>query len=145
MYLLPVLEKNKHVRDWEYFTFEHFDLQIASYIMMSATYGKSNLLWQATCDKIIWAASWQNQQNGMCTQRRLRSAWASAQSDQSLRCPHDESLGPQLPIEHTAKTLIRLGEAPGWSEYSLGAQSLCWFCHEVAHFSILVRCCYSVD
>ena len=31
-----------------------------------------------------WAASWQNQQSGMCTQRRLRSAWASAQSDQSL-------------------------------------------------------------
>ena len=36
----------------------------------------------------------QNQQNGMCAQRRLRSAWASAQSDQSLRCPHEESLGP---------------------------------------------------
>ena len=27
---------------------------------------------------IIWAASWQNQQNGICAQRRLRSAWASA-------------------------------------------------------------------
>ena len=33
----------------------------------------------------IWAASWQNQQNGMGAQRRLRSVWASAQSDQSLR------------------------------------------------------------
>ena len=33
-----------------------------------------------------WATSWQNQQNGMCTQWRLRSVWASAQSDQSLRC-----------------------------------------------------------
>ena len=42
----------------------------------------------------ILAASWQNQQNGMCAQLRLRSAWASAQSDQSLRCPHEESLGP---------------------------------------------------
>ena len=30
----------------------------------------------------------------VCAQRRLRSAWASAQSDQSLRCPHEESLGP---------------------------------------------------
>ena len=28
-----------------------------------------------------WATSWQNQQNGMYAQRRLRSAWASAQSD----------------------------------------------------------------
>ena len=27
---------------------------------------------------------WQNQQNGMCAQRRLWSAWASAQSDQNL-------------------------------------------------------------
>ena len=35
-----------------------------------------------------------NLQSGMCAQRRLRSAWASAQSDQSLRCPHEESLGP---------------------------------------------------
>ena len=40
------------------------------------------------------APSWQNQQNGMCTQRKLRSAWASAQSDQSLCCLHEESLGP---------------------------------------------------
>ena len=40
----------------------------------------------------IWAASWQNQQNDLCTQQRLRSAWASAKSDQSLRCPHEERL-----------------------------------------------------
>ena len=42
----------------------------------------------------IWATLRQNQQNGMCTQRRLRSAWASAQSDQSLRYPNEDSLGP---------------------------------------------------
>ena len=58
---------------------------------------------------------------------------ASAQSDQSLRCPHEESLGPQLPIERTAKTLIRLGRCPGWSESLLGAYSLCWFCHVTAY------------
>ena len=29
------------------------------------------------------------------------------QSDQSLHCPHEESLGPKLPIMQTAKTLIR--------------------------------------
>ena len=45
----------------------------------------------------------------LCSQRRLRSAWASAQSDQGRRCPHEESLGPYLPIKRTAKTLIRLG------------------------------------
>ena len=32
----------------------------------------------------------------------------------------------------TAKTLIRLGWCPGWSESSLGAQSFCWFCHVAA-------------
>ena len=65
----------------------------------------------------------------VCAQRRLRSAWASAQADQSLRCPHEEHSGPQLPIKRTTKTLIRLGRCPGWSESSLGSQLFCWFCH----------------
>ena len=63
-------------------------------------------------------------------QWRLRSAWASTQSDQSLRCPHEERLSPYLPTERTAKTLIRQGGCPAWSESSLGARSLFWFCHE---------------
>ena len=50
----------------------------------------------------IWANSWQNQQNGMSAQGRLRLA--STQSEESLRCPHEETLGPQLPIEYTVKT-----------------------------------------
>ena len=83
----------------------------------------------------IWAATWQNQQNGMCAQQRLSSAWTTAQSDQSLRWPHQESLCPNLPIEPTAKTLIRLGRCPGWSESMLGTQSFCWFCCAAAHSS----------
>ena len=63
-----------------------------------------------------------NQQNDFCAQRRLKSAWAPAQSDQSLRCPHEEILCHQLPIERTAKTLIRFGGCPGGPESSLGAQ-----------------------
>ena len=43
------------------------------------------------------ATAWQNQQNYLCAQRRLRSAWASAQSDQSLPCPHEDTLGAKLP------------------------------------------------
>ena len=54
----------------------------------------------------------QNQQNDLRAQRRLGSAWASAQSDQSLRCPHEETLGPWLSLERTAKTLIRLDGCP---------------------------------
>ena len=41
--------------------------------------------------KAKWTATWQNQRSGMCAQRRLRSAWASAQSDQRLRCLHEET------------------------------------------------------
>ena len=41
----------------------------------------------------IWVTTWQNQQND-CAPSEDRSAWASAQSDQSLRCPHEETLGP---------------------------------------------------
>ena len=72
-----------------------------------------------------WAASWQNQQNCRCVQRRLRSAWASAQSDQSLRCPHEETWDTQLPIERTAKTLIRLGDSQAdlslrWAQMLVG-------------------------
>ena len=37
----------------------------------------------------------------------------------------------------TAKTLIRLGGCPGWSDSSLGAHSLCCFCHVAAHFTTL--------
>ena len=44
------------------------------------------LSWKNKHEEMIWAASWQNQQNGMCAQRRMRSAWASAQSDRSLHC-----------------------------------------------------------
>ena len=62
----------------------------------------------------------------MCAQRRQRSAWASAQTDQSFRCPHDNafrSIG--------SLALIRLGGFPGWSETSLDAHVivlilLCW-------------------
>ena len=63
-------------------------------------------------------------QNDLCTQRRLRSAWASAQSGQSLCCPHEETLGSELPIEHTVKTLIRRDGCPGGSESSLGAHAI---------------------
>ena len=41
-----------------------------------------------------WATAQQNQQNDLCAQRRFRSAWESAQSDQSLRCPNEETLAP---------------------------------------------------
>ena len=73
---------------------------------------------------MIWAAARQNQQNDACAQERLRSGWASAQSDKGLRCPPEEALYPWLAIKRTANPLIRLGDCPGWSESSLGTHVL---------------------
>ena len=70
------------------------------FVMLRLLYSKSNPTenYYFTVNSFkqlyIWDASWQNKQNGMGAQRQLRSAWASAQSDQSLRCPHEETLGP---------------------------------------------------
>ena len=60
----------------------------------------------------------------VCAQRRLRSAWASAQSDQSSLCAQWVALRTQSFFMRTAKTLIRLGGCPGWSESSLGAHAI---------------------
>ena len=60
----------------------------------------------------------------LCAQPRLRSVWASAQSDQSLRCAFNGYLRTQAFFTRTAKTQIRLGGCPGWSESSLGAHAI---------------------
>ena len=41
-----------------------------------------------------------------------KMAMRPAKTQISLGCPHEETLGPQLPIERTAKSLIRLGRMP---------------------------------
>ena len=57
---------------------------------------------------------------------KTRINLASAQSDQSLLCPHE------LSLERTAKPLIRLGDLSlRWAP-----RSFCWFCHEVTHFTL---------
>ena len=57
----------------------------------------------------------------------------STQSDQSPYCPHEESLGPYLPMRRTAKT-----DQTGWKPrltwvFAGGDMSFCWFCHVAAH------------
>ena len=69
------------------------------------------------------------------------------QSDGSLRCPHEETLGPHLPIEHTGR-LIRPGGCQGRSESSVGTCHFvgfvvrrlfcqCWLSIRLYHYSIL--------
>ena len=45
----------------------------------------------------------------------------------------------------TAKTLIRLGGCPGWSESSLGTHSFCWFCHVTAQVCFWFKIWFSVS
>ena len=91
----------------------------------------------------VWAVVWQNQQNDLCAQWILRSAWASTQSDKDLCCLHEEAFDPWLLIICTVKILIRLGICLDWSEFSLGAQVilLCggsiilrYFCSSLTYF-----------
>ena len=85
-------------------------------------------LFEPEHDKMMCAPS---EDSDVCTQRRLRSAWASALFDQSLCCPHEETLGPLLPIERTVKTLIAQADLSlRWVH-----TSFCWFCHAAAHLT----------
>ena len=72
----------------------------------------------------------------VCSQRRLSLAWASTQSDQSLRCPHEESLGPYHPL--SAQRRIWSDWADAQADLSVGWAHMpfCWFCHVAAHFPV---------
>ena len=90
---------------------------------------ESKYLWSSI---YIWAATRQNQLSDC------------APSEDSVQPGHPPSLIRVFAVRmkkawvlnypmSAAKTLIRLGGCPGWSESSLVAQSFCWFCHEAAH------------
>ena len=55
--------------------------------------GNYYIIW-STGHYYISASAPQNQQNDPCAQQIHRSAWASTQSDQNLRCSPEEGLGP---------------------------------------------------
>ena len=89
---------------------------------------------QTSKQTLIWAVSWQNQQN------------ECASSEDSDQPGHPPSLFRGFAVRlkkawvlsyllSAQRRLVRLGDCPGWSESSLGAQSYCWLCHEAAHFT----------
>ena len=72
-----------------------------------------------------------------CTQRRLQSALASALSEQGLRCPHEETLGPQLPIwAHNEDSDQTQADAQADLSLHWAYRPFCWFCHAVAHVTL---------
>ena len=80
---------------------------------------------------IKWAASWQNQQNGMCAQQTLSSAWASAQSDQSSLSAWWKP-GPLATHWVHSEDSDQTGKMPRLTWVFAGRTSVCWFCHEAA-------------
>ena len=90
----------------------------------------------------IGAATSENVRSDKCAQRRLRSACSSAQSDQSLRCPHEETLNPSLSKMRPVKIQIRLRECTGWSESRLGAhfrRYVFWHCGSFLDMPTVMR------
>ena len=73
----------------------------------------------------------------LCAQQRLRSAWASAQSDQNLCCPLTEQLRSQGFFMRTAKILVRRSNAQPDLNLHWVHRPFCWFCHAAALFHIL--------
>ena len=86
----------------------------------------------------IWAVAWQNQQNNLCTQQRLRSAWASALPDQSLRW---------WIVGSSATHWVHCEDWSDWADAQADLslrwvhRSFCWFCHEAAHMYIMLYFC----
>ena len=98
------------------------------------------------CSFDIWAAAQQNQQYGLCAQWRLRSAWASTQSDQSLRRQHGESLGPDSYHWAQSKDSDQTGRMPKLIWVFAGRT----FCHAFVHMKkvwvrIAIHRAYSED
>ena len=84
--------------------------------------------------KTVWAATWQNQQCGCAPSEDSDQPGHSPSLIRVFAVRMKKPWVLSYPLSATAKTLIRLGGCPGWSESSMGAHSVCWFSHVVAHF-----------
>ena len=85
-------------------------------------------------ENLRWAATRQNQQSGMCAQRRIGSAWASAQSDQSLLSAWRKPGSLATYCVHS-EDWSDWAHAPADPSLRWAHMPLCWFCHKVAQMS----------
>ena len=92
-------------------------------------------------DRVFFSRSQKNIQLGMSSQRRLRSACTSTQSDNSLHCPYKHTLVPWLPMERLARhwsdgadaqdnLSLLWGHIPSWTFcYALAPSTLVQHAH----------------
>ena len=78
---------------------------------------------------------------GMCDQQRLRSAYAYAQSDQSLCLPLEYSMSVKLLTEQHLEFLSLKGGFTGSSESTLVKMPHCWKSHAVAQILLHMLLC----
>ena len=87
----------------------------------------------------LWAATSENVPSNICAQRRLKSACASAQSDLSLQCPHEETLYLWLSKLRPMKILYRLRE---WMHRLIWILAGC--AGTFSDINILMNCCFEI-
>ena len=109
--------------------FQRKDVHLILYeLLLYISFEKKNSqhAWKLNYEE--WATAWQNQQNSLCAQQNFRSAWASIQSDQGLRCALWRSQGP---------IVSSCGQQRLWSDWV--HRSFCWFCRAAAQMSTLKK------
>ena len=74
-----------------------------------------------------------------CAQQRLRSTWAFAQSDQSLRCVHKENHRSLATHWAHSEDSAQTGQMPRLIWVFAGHTSFCWLCHEAAQILTLEK------
>ena len=89
---------------------------------------------------VIWAATWDFQQCGMCDQQRLRPACAYAQSDQSLCKSLEYSMSVTLLTEHHLEFLCLKG---GYKSPCQNATLLEITCHNSILYGLYWKVYYS--
>ena len=90
------------------------------------------MLFFVRCIFSIWATTWQNQQNDLYAQLRLRSAWASAQSDQSLLRAPWAAKDPRFCSCRQRRLWSDWADAQADLSLCWAQKSFCWFYHAVA-------------
>ena len=95
-------------------------------------------------------STWDFQQCGMCDQQSLRSAWAYAQSDQSLCLSLECSMNIKLLTDHRLEFLSLKGGCRCLSRSTLIKLPYCWksqvaaqmYCHLVIQKMLPVLICF---
>ena len=96
------------------------------------TAGKELSSWLSACSVFFMSRNMTKPTKWLCAQRRLRSAWASAQSDQSSLCVAKDPSFLHVDCEDCEDwTDAQADLSLRWAH-----MPFCWFCREAAHMML---------